>query len=94
MVEVITNGHWRNTQYGHPDWVDETDENAIEEYITYRGEVYWLSEFMRTSFPNAPEWIREWDGYMGDSFFSGIVVRYGNWESDRDGQLQVGTYIS
>ena len=97
MVTIISNYHWRETDYAIPEWGKEE-----EECFCYRGEVYFLSEFVRTSFPHAPAWIREWDGYQGDSFFSGILVRYQksisacwpDWYPERDGCVLVATYIS
>jgi len=91
MLEIISNYHWRETDYAIPEWGD-----AEEECFTYRGELYFLSEFMRTSFPNAPAWIMDWQGYHGDSFFSGILVRFGGYDENPDhyGDIQVATYIS
>ena len=96
MVDIISNYHWRETDYAIPEWGKEE-----EECFTYRGEQYFLSEFVRTAFPHAPAWIREWQGYHGDSFFSGILVRYqsddhmsDDWWPEREGCIQVATYIS
>lgn len=101
MPKVISNYHWRETDYAKPDWSEEE-----EECFSYRGEVYFLSEFVRVHanpwVVNPPAWLCAWDGYHGDSFFSGILVRYQkdidscwpDWYPEREDCIQVATYIS
>jgi hypothetical protein len=63
---------------------DYLDWEAIERgsdsasFLRYRGEIYDLGEFQTTG--GLPEFspLRAWDGYISDSYFSGIVVRYVN----------------
>ena len=66
--------------------------NYLEEdamYFRYKGEIYNLGDFTRTaSLHEGP--LKEWDGYLSDSFFSGIVIKL-NEEFD---MVKVGTYIS
>ena len=88
-VIVVGNGHVRDLEYAVPDWADGDDENAAEECFTYRGDVYFLSEFLRID-KNAPDWLQQFDGYSSDSFFSGVVVKYPADEYD-DG-IRVYTY--
>ncbi len=83
MLKVVTNNHVRTLEYAVPEW---TDEEVLS--FTYKGERYFLDEFTRIDersllFPN-------WDGYLSDSFFSGIVIRFpvDYWE---DG-IVVGSY--
>jgi len=51
-----------------------------DSWFTHYGHKYWLSEFMRTK--NNPwigdiqEYLEEFDGYMHDSFFSGVVIKF------------------
>ena len=92
-VTIISNYHWRETDYAVPDWgVDE------EECFTYRGETYFLSEFGHTRNPILPDWLREWQGYQNDSFFSGILVRYATPADEENGidygMIQVATFIT
>lgn len=68
-VTVYGNGHTQDTFYAVPDWSDDP-----EEAFKYRDNTYFLSEFMRIS-PSAPAWMRQFDGYLTDSFFSGILVK-------------------
>ena len=44
-------------------------------FFRYRGQVYSLEEFMVWDNPASPTG-QQWDGYRGDSYFSGIVVKY------------------
>lgn len=67
-LTIRTNNVPRDIQYEKPEWSDD-----IEECFDYKGERYWLSEFMRT---DGMSELKGWDGYMNDSFFSGIVIRY------------------
>ena len=65
------------------------DFSAKEEssYFRYKDWVYTLEDFMRT---NCNESLSKWDGYLSDSFFSGILVRY----EDGGYSVVVGTYYS
>lgn len=86
---IITNNVPRDVLFGY-DLTDnerasfnyyDADEIGAQEFFRYRGEVYDLGEFMPADlapFPvasyNSP--LSDWDGYLGDSFFSGVVVKY------------------
>lgn len=100
MLTIKTNKHWRSPIYGYEltdkerenfDYLDDIDS---QQFIRYRGWVYDLGEFMRT--PNnepARQELNElsgWDGYLSDSYFSGVVIRY----SKDFEYIQVGTYFS
>jgi hypothetical protein len=77
---------------------DYLDWNAIETgsdsatFFRYKGQLYDLGEFQTTS--GMPDFspLRQWDGYLSDSFFSGIVVRFMP-ESDWD-HVIVGTFYA
>lgn len=79
-LQIISNYHERPVVYF---WELSEEERAefdwrgVEEetYVRYKGEVYCLSEFMRTA-GNPDAAFRKWHGYHSDSFFSGILVRY------------------
>ena len=74
-------------------------------FFRYRGDVYDLGEFSRIIAPGAeslhPMECAEpasqgWDGYVSDSFFSGMLVR---WARDENGRVDaerviVGLYCS
>ena len=82
-ITVYGNGQFLDVFYARPDWSEE-EEDAFE----YKGETYFLSEFMRID-RNAPDWMRAFDGHHGDTWFSGILVKYNR---DCDG-IQVYTYM-
>ncbi len=91
-MEIKTNHQWREFIYWHEltekeqqefDYMDiEEQENVT--FLRYRNWVYSLDCFMRSdSFP-------QWDGYHGDSFFSGVLIKLSN-----DGSMyKIATYYS
>ena len=87
-MQIITNNHWRNLEYGYQlseseraefDYLDDIDS---ADFIRYKGHVYYLGEFLHAPEPLAADW----DGYTADSFFSGVVIKL-----SRDGeQYKIG----
>ena len=91
-VKVITNGHHRDVidahqlteseraEHDYLDWaaIDAGRESA--EFFRYRGNLYDLGEFTRdygiTRGAGLPAHLSDWDGYLSESAFSAIVVRY------------------
>jgi hypothetical protein len=70
--------------------VDELDDAM---FFRYKGDVFDLGEFMRCPARVPPAYapiLTEWDGYMSDSYFSGVVIRY----DDNIEQIQVGRFYS
>lgn len=95
-LTIKTNNHWRNIQFGYEltdeqraefDWIDphEIDHRM---FVTYKGHVYSLDEFMRLEGEHHP--FGQWDGYASDSFFSGVLVKI----SDDGEQVKLATYLS
>lgn len=82
-LHIIGNGHVRDLDYAIPDWGEE------EKYFTYKGKVYFLSEFMRCE-KRGP--FAEFDGYHSDSFFSGILVKLDNDDGCADMGVKVYWY--
>ena len=73
----------------------DTDEKRSEaSFVRYKGHVYDLGEFMRIDRAIAPHCDRpQWetfDGYLSDSFFSGVLVRY----VDDFERVILATYLS
>lgn len=66
---------------------EEAQANA--NFIRYHRRVYDVSEFMRIEHTNKDLFVK-WDGYISDSYFSGVLIRYVN---DNE-QVIVGTFIS
>lgn len=90
-MKVKTNNQFRPLLSG----VDLTNEERKEfnylddidsgRFFKYRGQVYDLGEFLRTS---ANGELSTWDGYSSDSAFSGVVVKV---SSDCE-YVKVGSY--
>ena len=87
-LKIIGNGIPREILYGYNlskkekedfDWLDDID---CSPFFRYRGTVYSLNEIMAVNNPvhnpNPPDWQKGFDGYMGDSYFSGVLVKFGS----------------
>jgi len=84
-MEVITNNVPRDVIYGYEltdterkefDYVDfHSDDGQYHEFFRYKGEVYDIGEFQIVPDMLLKE-MKWWDGYISDSFFSGILVKY------------------
>lgn len=72
-------------EQGEFDYLDEQRAQEDASFVRYRGVVYDLNEFSV-----CPVEMKPWNGYRGDSFFSGVVVRY----TDDFNGVFVGTYFS
>lgn len=67
-MNITGNNHWINLDQDIPDW-STTDE--CEPCFTYKNWKYFLEEFMISSDPR----LKDYDGYLSDSFFSGILIK-------------------
>jgi hypothetical protein len=81
----------QRAEFDYLDWakIEAGEESAS--FIKYRGEWYDLGDFMTTRSPGVSDVLGQWDGYISDSFFSGIVVKYADSECET---VIVGTYYS
>lgn len=77
-MHIITNHQPRPIIY----WTELTDAERAEldygggsegAFAHYKGNTYNLDEFQHVN--RIPEFAR-WDGYVNDTFFSGILVQY------------------
>ncbi len=57
-------------------WDNEVATWDEESFIVYKGWIYPLSEFMRIEQKSAGCPFRDWDGYSGDTYFSGTLVKF------------------
>lgn len=80
------------------DWIDSNDIANWEEeqFFNYRDTWYCLSDFMslhnKVYCSNPPDFMQGWDGYLTDSFFSGILIKY---PCDHDSEyIIVATFYS
>lgn len=106
-VKIITNNHPRDiidawsltakerAEFGYLDWPAIEDGSDSASFFRYRGQLYDLGQFSAdygiTKGSGLPPHLANWDGYMGESFFSAIVVRY---VDDDNEQVIVGLVLS
>lgn len=67
------------------DYLEEEEFDSFS-FFRYRGDVYYLGNFMRCEITEAGI---TWDGYAGDSYFSGTFIKL----VDDCESVIVGTYI-
>lgn len=94
-MEIVTNHKYRYISYfceldpkvqAEFDYLDP-DEDASVAFVKYKGYWYDLSGFMRVS----NECFKDWDGYDTDSFFSAVLVKYNDFDSE---QVMMATCFS
>lgn len=101
-LTVVTNNHkWpvldaselsdtEAAEFDYLDWSALREGTDSASFFRYKGMVYDLGEFMTTRMLPEFNALRAWHGYLSDSFFSGIVVRY----SEDTDYLVVGRFYS
>ena len=67
---------------------DYLPDDGSGDFFRYKGNAYDLGEAMRV--PDEPG-FKDWDGYYGDSYFSGVLVRMDPDDNDR---VIVGRYFA
>ena len=77
--------------FDYLDWAKLMTGNASASFFRYKGQVYDLGEFGYTGGLPADNPLRKWDGYISDTFFSGVVVRYTGAYLD---EVIVGTFYA
>ena len=90
-VKVVTNNHEREMYYLYElserdqktikqdyNWMDAEALDS-ESFFKYCERWYSLSDFMslhnKVYNPNPPDFMDGWDGYLSDSFFSGVLIK-------------------
>jgi len=73
--------------------------DKTENYVRFKSWIYPLHEFTSWGIgpwiSPRPNWAIDWDGYLSDSFFSGIVIKYLPASHDRyDEAVICGTYYT
>ncbi len=95
---VITDNRWHDFVYRDEvpakvleDKFDWITEDCSDGFFKYRGIWYNVQEFQfKTRDNELDPLLHGWDGYVGDSYFSGVVIHL-----SKDGeQFKIGTYIS
>jgi len=71
------------------DWMEPDDLECNDGFFKYRGCFYHLQDFLRIENDASGDLIG-WDGYAGDTYFSGTLVRLADNDCDR---VIVGRYF-
>ena len=87
-MKVITNNQARPVVYWYEltdkerqefDYLETEQEQHDATFVRYRGEVYHLEDTQyvaRELWPGGKSPFSEWDMFVSDSFFSGVLFRY------------------
>jgi hypothetical protein len=96
-VKIITNNKPRELISGYQltakeyqdfDYLGEyqSDDMQMAQFIRYKGELYYLGDFVRIEKPDESHNsftvidfdgnLKGWDGVLTDSYFSGIVIKW------------------
>lgn len=96
-ITVITNNQPRPVIYGHEltekqalefDYMDNIEDGS---FFKYKGHVYDLGDVMRINSSDCvPTAFKGYHGYVGESYFSGILVKI----SDCGEEVTIGRYCS
>jgi hypothetical protein len=73
-MQIITNNVPRDVIDYDPDSI-----GCIESFVMYKGEKYDLQDFQSVSGiadPNNPMREGKWDGWIADTYFSGILLKW------------------
>ena len=69
------------------DWITDSDHDPAEfQFFRHKGNCYCMADFMPCP---KDTFLDKWDGYHGDSFFSGVAIKL----SDCGDCVKVATYI-
>tara|TARA_R110002020_G_scaffold453505_1_gene668408 strand:- start:414 stop:704 length:291 start_codon:yes stop_codon:yes gene_type:complete len=84
-MKIITNNHYRFILYWHDltdaeqkERADDYDDVQESTFFRYRGLIYDLGEFLSARGNGAHYLVNAWDGYHNDSYFSAVLVKYGD----------------
>ncbi len=64
------------------DWVVNPEETGYD-FFRYRGEVYALATFIRLDKLAVDSPLKGWEGQAGDSYTSGMLVKYAKDDAGR-----------
>jgi hypothetical protein len=105
-ITIKTDNKWRNLLYGYElpkkqrkqfDYIKSDEEFETRNFAKYRGNYYDVGEFqlLPTIGDSSGKHVvypvfRGWDGYMSDTYFSGVVIKL---SSDGE-QYKIGRFYS
>ena len=96
-MKIITNNQPRHVLYAWElstkelsefDYMDDEEKESAQ-FFRYKGNVYDLGEFLVVENNTTFGELSQWHGYQGDSYFSGLVVKY---TDNRYESIIVGRY--
>ena len=92
IYKVIEQENGTITFYGSNKWIELHYAKDDRQYFRFHNSRYYLDDFMNihNSFhnPNPPEYMKEFDGYINDSFFSGVCIKL-----DKEEDYRVKAYL-
>jgi len=102
--ELIYGFNLTEQEYQDFDYLGEygSDDMQMAQFLRYKGEVYYLGDFVRIEKPSEPhipfghclidelDPLIKWDGILTETFFSGIVIK---WADDNYETVIVGRGI-
>jgi hypothetical protein len=100
-VEVIDEHELTAEERAEHDYLDWAAMERGEEtasFVRYLGTCYLLADFSMdwgiTRGAGLPEEFRAWHGYLSDSFFSGVVIRYRDDHDESHRTVDLATFIT
>lgn len=87
LIKTLTVNSKEIKIYGDDQDIEiQYDEAEQEGYFIFQDQKYYLGDFVER---DLPDWMEDFDGYNSDSFFSGLLIKY----DDYDDLVKVYTYI-
>lgn len=68
------------SEFDYHNWQAIIDGKESASFFRYRGQLYDLSQFTATPPKSLNPELKGWAGYMSDSLFSGLLVRWADTE--------------
>ena len=102
-VTIKTDHKWHYFKYGYElsqkerikwrkefSYIKSNEEFYNRNFAKYRGQLYDINEFMSIKGWSTEPFGKAWDGYMSDTYFSGVVIKI-----SKDGErYKIGRYYS
>jgi hypothetical protein len=103
-LEIISNHHRRDLLYWDQlteseqaefDWMDENQQQEYE-FFRYRGWTYSTADFVALNSMWSPgnPFGEPWQGYLNDTFFSGVVIYYPEDDCFSEPSVVLGTFYA
>lgn len=76
VIDAYELSESERAEFDYIDWPAVERGEASASFFRYKGRLYDLGEFDRANEVGHVSIPGQWDGFLSDSFFSGIAVRY------------------